>query len=158
MCKGLVLLLLVSLLFLACAGPKQSSPPGNQPVPVPKPQVSSAVSGLAFDPLAIGSDVFGDITFSSPKASGRASQTEAHIAGYRVQLGVFLDEKTAEKTIESARSKFDEPVYLQHAPPFFRIRLGDCISVIQADSLKSLAIGLGYPDAVITDDIILAGN
>lgn len=69
--------------------------------------------------------------------------------GFRVQLHSTRVEEEARATVQKAVSSFPENVYLMFDNPFFKVRLGDCPSRVDADSLQQRAIQQGYASAWI---------
>jgi hypothetical protein len=70
-------------------------------------------------------------------------------SGFRVQLFSTRIEEEARATVQKATVSFPENVYLMFDNPFFKVRLGDCPSRVDADSLQQRAIQQGYASAWI---------
>jgi hypothetical protein len=70
-------------------------------------------------------------------------------SGFRVQLFSTRAEEEARATVQKAVSSFPENVYLMFDNPFYKVRLGDCPSRVDADSLQQRAIQQGYASAWI---------
>lgn len=70
-----------------------------------------------------------------------------NILGYRVQIGAFENKENAEKTAESARLKFDLPVYITYQAPFYRVRIGDFVEKREAEIYVKEVKEKGFSDA-----------
>lgn len=148
-----LVLLAITLFIWGCAASTPSNQYSNQnPEKNRSSSATSKPQGMAFDPLALGSDLVNDSIAKSPATD--AANPKSTTAGYRVQLGAYIEEKAAIREMESAKRKFDIPIYLQFDSPFHRIRIGDFKTMQQADSLKKIAMKQGYHDAVVTNDEI----
>lgn len=70
--------------------------------------------------------------------------------GFRVQLfNVTTEFETAWRDYWLAMEKFEESVYLVYEAPYYKVRVGDCLKVEEAISLKNRAIRLGFEEAWI---------
>lgn len=67
--------------------------------------------------------------------------------GWRVQICALTDEGQARNVYMSALLKFDEHVYLTYDSPYYKVRIGDCLSRYEADELQRLASEKGFDDA-----------
>lgn len=70
--------------------------------------------------------------------------------GYRVQLVATREEAEARASMQSALLSFGENVYLLFDNPYYKLRVGDCLSRSQADSLQQRALAKGFAKAWIT--------
>ncbi|NLP10410.1 SPOR domain-containing protein [bacterium] len=70
--------------------------------------------------------------------------------GYRVQLVATREEAEARANMQSALLSFSENVYLLFDNPYYKLRVGDCLSRSQADSLQQRALAKGFANAWIT--------
>ena len=82
-------------------------------------------------------------------ASAPANQT-----GYRVQVFATFSEGKADKIANQVRERTTEPVYVEYIAPYYKVRVGDCSTKDEAESLKSNLYGLGYSDAFVVQDTI----
>ena len=82
-------------------------------------------------------------------------KTEQHITshtiyGYRVQIFASWSNENAERIANEARMKFPEQkIYVEYIPPLYRVRVGDCKTRAEAESLRDMAKSSGYSDAFI---------
>ncbi len=76
--------------------------------------------------------------------------TGVHANGYRVQLVATREEAEARANMQSALLSFSENVYLLFDNPYYKLRVGDCLSRSQADSLQQRALAKGFAKAWIT--------
>jgi len=121
----------------------------------------------AFDPLTLDDDdISVEQTESNAEQAARntGQQTEAEpnrpvpgepggesetVQGFRVQLLATSDEIMAREEKRRAVFKFQDAVYLIFEAPMYKIRVGDCVSRKEAESLKKLAVRQGFDDAWI---------
>src|SRR3990172_7689147 len=145
-----------SLLFCYCAGSTQAN--------IEKTDIASEPPGQSeiiedFDPSTLGDY---DIDDSKPARSGDgpvridgilkgASQRDSvetrQQSGYRVQILSTRDEEEARNVRRDAILKFQDSVYLMFDDPYYKVRVGDCISRFDADKLQEAAITKGFPEA-----------
>ncbi len=78
----------------------------------------------------------------------------AKILGFRVQLFASSTEKNAERVADDARNSFKENVYVEHVAPYYKVRVGDCLTREEAQVLKNKAISLGYRGAFVVETTI----
>ena len=80
--------------------------------------------------------------------------------GYRVQICAVSDENRAKQVQRDAILKFiDHDVYLIYDTPYYKVRVGDCLTRYEADKLQQLAIEKGFDDAwVVRTNIALKNN
>jgi hypothetical protein len=71
------------------------------------------------------------------------------VEGYRIQLLATQDEDEARRARTDARSYFPENSYLLFDDPYYKLRLGDCLTRNSADSLQQRAMGKGFSGAWI---------
>ncbi len=73
---------------------------------------------------------------------------EEMVQGYRVQLLISRDEELATEAKKRAIFQFPEvDVYLVFETPYYKIRIGDCLTEKEAEQLTNEAIRKGYDDA-----------
>jgi SPOR domain len=73
------------------------------------------------------------------------------VMGFRVQLGAFNEQESAELFAERARERLgSHPVYIRYYQPLWKIQVGDCRYREEAERLREIMRGKGYPDAWIT--------
>ena len=83
-------------------------------------------------------------------------QPPRQVYGYRVQVIAASRESTALKMSEAARLRFDERVYVDYEPPYYKVRVGDCYTKEEAQALRERAVEEGYTDAFIVEIMINA--
>jgi hypothetical protein len=75
-------------------------------------------------------------------------QTSEVITGYRVQICAVSDEEKARQVQRDAILKFvTEDVYLIYDTPYYKVRVGNCATRLEADQLQQLAVQNGFDDA-----------
>ncbi len=106
--------------------------------------VSEMEDGLKPDEL--------DVLFIKSELNG---EKEAEmVPGFRVQLIATRDEQTARQVRADALLNLPHNVYLIYDNPYYKIRVGDCLSHMEADSLQRLAILRGFVGAWIVRTIV----
>ncbi|MCE5248782.1 SPOR domain-containing protein [bacterium] len=78
------------------------------------------------------------------RETSEVSKSASDILGYRVQIGMFGDQKEAYAYAEKARAKVDAKVYVIYEAPFFRVRVGDFSEKSEADNYVKILKGLGF--------------
>jgi hypothetical protein len=80
-------------------------------------------------------------------ASSNQQAVEASV-GFRVQICAVSEEEKARQVQRDAIVKFtDEEVYLIYEAPYYKVRVGNCTSRLEADQLQQAAIQKGFEDA-----------
>ena len=74
--------------------------------------------------------------------------------GFRVQIYAFSSRVGANSAAESARLQFPERVYVDYVAPYYKVRVGDCVTRAEADMLKARARQFGYTDAFIVETMV----
>ncbi len=82
------------------------------------------------------------------------SQPASRVFGFRIQIFASSTEKNAQRVIDDAKTIFRENVYMDHLPPYYKVRVGDCLTRHEAESLKIKALKLGYQGAFIVETMI----
>jgi hypothetical protein len=78
------------------------------------------------------------------------------IPGYRVQIFASTDIDKADEARREAILKFPQHnIYRIYEPPYYRIRVGDCITNDEATALRQSAVDSGYKNAWIVRDKIV---
>ena len=74
------------------------------------------------------------------KATGKASQM-VEVAGYRVQIYSSNNQQLAKQEAirleKDMQSKIDVPIYVTYVPPFWKVRVGDFATYIEAQDFKN---------------------
>ena len=115
------------------------------------PRVKPSPRRTRADSQAVGSsmkDTMGGV-FSPPDSEtvGRTGGAVEDVSGWRVQLSAYRTLEEAEKAVEEVHRRFDVPVYNEFEAPWYKIRIGDCWTEVEADKLMREARRKGYPDA-----------
>ncbi len=75
-------------------------------------------------------------------------QKSDDVPGFRVQICAVADEERARQIQREAILKFvNEEVYLIYDSPYYKVRVGNCLTRYEADKLQQLAIEKGFDDA-----------
>jgi cell division septation protein DedD len=116
-----------------------------------EPVVEDTTVNLPYDPLSLGPDVF---ALAAAEESAESNSNAQTTSGFRVQIGAFVDEKRAQDLAIAAERSLQVKSYVVFDRPFYRVRIGNCDTMKQAEELKSAATAKGFPDARITSDRI----
>ncbi len=79
---------------------------------------------------------------------------ERLIAGFRVQLVATRDEAVARRALQDAQVRFSENTYLLYDNPYYKLRIGDCHTRAEADSLQQHALERGFAGAWIVRSLV----
>ncbi len=74
--------------------------------------------------------------------------------GFRVQIHAFLSKAGADAAAGKARLLFPERVYVEYIAPYHKVRVGDCVTRSEVETLKARAKQLGYTDAFTVETMI----
>jgi len=144
----------------APAPPAPSSPVpefGTLPPPPPPPDPSPPSGSVA---TSEGWTTPSQSTTSTPAAPSTPSTSStqappstsaAQTPGYRVQIFASSDRNRAESAAAEARQRFAEPVYIEFEAPLYKVRVGDCATRHEADTLKERAGAQGYDGAWVAE-------
>lgn len=96
-----------------------------------------------------------EVSTPAPQPSVPATTTvPATVYGFRIQIFASSTQKGANKVVDDARSIFGGKVYIEHTPPYYKVRVGDCLTKEEAETLKNLAISKGYRGAFVVETMI----
>lgn len=125
--------------------------PAEMPALPPIEEVSVAPAPTpATTPLPIE-----EVSTPAPLPPAPATTTApATIYGFRVQIFASSTQKGANKVADDARSLFGGKVYIEHTPPYYKVRVGDCLTKEEAETLKNLAINKGFRGAFVVETMI----
>lgn len=76
------------------------------------------------------------------------------IAGFRIQLVATRDEAIARRALQDAQVRFSENTYLMYDNPYYKLRIGDCHTRAEADSLQQRALERGFAGAWIVRSLV----
>ncbi len=115
-----------------------------------------------FDPLSLQDDDIWEelrkpvpavpetaLAVTSKPAVPDTSQRERpqYVQGFRVQIFASPDRQAAIEARQRAETVFGENVYLEFEAPYYKVRVGDCLSSVEAEKLLRKVRKKGYPDA-----------
>ena len=69
------------------------------------------------------------------------------VQGWRVQIFASEGLEAAQRAKEEAMDVFDVPVYMQFEVPYYKVRIGDCRTLSEAEELLRVAKEKGYRTA-----------
>jgi len=70
------------------------------------------------------------------------------------QIFASSTEKNANRVADDARSPFGGKVYIEHVAPYYKVRVGDCLTSEEAQAIKSKAVNLGFKGAFVVETMI----
>jgi len=76
------------------------------------------------------------------------------VMGYRVQIGDYQNPVQASEIQTLVIDEFEEQVYLEYDAPFYKIRIGDCLSRWEAETLQEVAVRKGYRSAWVVRTMV----
>jgi len=79
---------------------------------------------------------------------------QGSVYGFRVQIFASSTEKNAMKIVDDARVAFGGRIYIEHLAPYFKVRIGDCLTKEDAQVLKDKAVSQGYRGAFVVETMI----
>ena len=80
--------------------------------------------------------------------AGQERQIVEEVTGFRVQICAVSDEEKAREIQRKAILKLiDEEVNLKYDSPYYKVRVGNCLTRYEADKLQQLASEKGFGDA-----------
>lgn len=99
----------------------------------------------------------GIVTQSEPAGTEAAAQPSL-LPGYRVQIISTPFEEAAREVRKEALLKFEEPVYMVFDAPYYKVRVGDCLSRFEAEELQQKAIEKGFGQAWVVRTMVVPGG
>lgn len=118
------------------------TPPPIEEEPIPLPTEEVAVAPITPPPKPVAPVV------PAPSVAPKA------IYGFRVQIFASSTERNALRVADDARSSFGGRVYIEHVPPYYKVRIGDCLTREEAEVLKNRALSFGYRKAFVVETMI----
>ena len=123
-----------------------------------KPDETMAAIDESFNPATLDDD---EITIKKKESSESASNydlstldytdtiedPDKELSGYRVQICAVSDENKAREIQRDAILKFVDQVYLIYDSPYYKVRVGNCVTRFEADLLQRTAVEKGFEDA-----------
>ncbi|MCR4438847.1 MAG: SPOR domain-containing protein [bacterium] len=99
----------------------------------------------------------GVVTQPEPFGTETAAQPSL-LQGYRVQIISTPFEEVAREVRKEAVLKFEEPVYMVFDAPYYKVRVGDCLSRFEAEELQQKAIEKGFGQAWVVRTMVTPGG
>ncbi len=91
------------------------------------------------------------VTVTPPVAPSRPPE---QILGFRVQIFASSTDKNASRVADDAQAALGENVYVEHIAPYYKVRVGDCLTREDAETLKNKALRHGYTGAFVVETMI----
>ena len=73
--------------------------------------------------------------------------------GYRVQIFTTENSAAADSLANQAERKLDTPVYKVYSPPYYKIRVGNCETLEEAEELEKEILKAGFETFIVRDII-----
>ena len=99
-------------------------------------------------------EVYEEESIVEPEVVSPAPPEAIEALGFRVQIHAFSSRAGADAAAEKARLRFPERVYVDYVVPYYKVRVGDCVTRAEADMLKARARQFGYTDAFIVETMV----
>jgi cell division septation protein DedD len=108
------------------------------------------------EPAPVLSAVPDDATPAPPPPPQKTASIDIrHESGYRVQLYATREAEKAKAFAESARRSFKEKIYVEYLDPYYKVRVGDCLTREEARLLLDRAKAAGFDQAWITSTLVI---
>lgn len=82
------------------------------------------------------------------------SRPPEQILGFRVQVFASATNENASRVADDAQATLGENAYVEHIAPYYKVRVGDCLTREDAEILKNKALRYGYTGAFIVETTI----
>jgi hypothetical protein len=129
-------------------------PPVEEEVVItPPPIEEEPVVPIEETPPAVTEEPYMPPTIT-PSPTPPPKPAPASVLGFRVQVFASSTEKNASKVADDARAAFEQSIYVQHVAPYYKVRVGNCLTREDAEVLKRKALKLGYRGAFIVETMI----
>ncbi|MEW6684950.1 MAG: SPOR domain-containing protein [Candidatus Edwardsbacteria bacterium] len=76
------------------------------------------------------------------------------IIGFRVQIFASSTMERAEQIAKEAGQRLGEKVYVEPTSPFFKVRVGNCLTKEEAEALRNKVRAIGYDQAFVVETVI----
>lgn len=93
----------------------------------------------------------------APEPPESASLETKYGSGYRIQILATREPEKARAFAESARPLFQEKVYVEYLDPYYKVRVGDCLTREEAILLLMRVRRSGFDEAWITATLVVQG-
>jgi len=127
--------------------PPEEAPPAEEEVTLPPVEETPPV----IEEEVVEAPVVEEVPVTPPPPVSPPAEAPRKVLGFRVQIFASSTEKGASKVAGDARSTFTETVYVEHEPPYYKVRIGDCLSKDEAGALRAKAVRLGYRGAFVVE-------
>ena len=151
-----LLMIFLTALFIGCSSSSKLSHKGSGKEDVDRPGIINE----NFDPLSLEDDELtikktisvesrsDEIDDLLRQSLNNEEQGPDKVDGFRIQICAVVDEQKAKSIQREAILQFiDQNVYLKYDNPYYKVRVGDCLTRYEAEKLQKLAIEKGFTDA-----------
>lgn len=77
------------------------------------------------------------------------------VYGFRIQIFASSTTEGANRVADDARATFgNQSVYVDHLVPYYKVRVGDCLTREEAEAIRHQALNHGYVGAFIVETMI----
>jgi hypothetical protein len=76
------------------------------------------------------------------------------VFGFRIQIFASSTQENANRVASDARSVLTERIYVDYVAPYYKVRVGDCLTYEDAGVLKNKVLRQGYHGAFIVETMV----
>ncbi len=143
-------------IYFGCSSTQQFRPRDES---TQENQKGSGIINEYFDPLilddeeleikkTISTESISDKMETVLTDSAMEEERTEELPGFRVQICAVSEEEKARQIQREAILRFiDQEVYLIYNNPYYKVRVGNCLTRYDADKLQQLAVEKGFTDA-----------
>ncbi len=146
------ILFFIGCTFMPAAKQSKTTSPGDQPEQVILPEAAETPPVVVEEkdnpPKEADFQALAD-QYVPKETSDGGGQTR----GYRVQIFTTENAAVADSFANQAERKLDMPVYKVYSPPYYKIRIGNCGTLDEAEELEKEIIKAGFETFIVRDVI-----
>ncbi|RKZ24664.1 hypothetical protein DRQ26_07100 [bacterium] len=144
---------LISIIFSGCVtmGQRAANPVNNfhYTMPIGAKEVPPDVVSTKDNPPEKPREDKTEFSNSFLSSSRDVENANREGWGYKIQIYISLQQEDAQNVAETAQNKLDEKVTVEFDPPYYKVRIGNCVTSEEAEELLEKVKRIGYPDAWI---------
>lgn len=93
-------------------------------------------------------------TYVPPAPTPAPAPPPLKVFGFRIQIFASSTGENANRVASDARSVLTERVYVDYIAPYYKVRVGDCLTYEDAEAFKNKMLRQGYHGAFIVETMI----
>jgi hypothetical protein len=93
-------------------------------------------------------------TYVPPAPTPAPSPPPLTVFGFRIQIFASSTEDNANRVASDVRSVLTARVYVDYVAPYYKVRVGDCLTYEEAEALKNKVLRQGYHGAFIVETMV----